>query len=108
MFIINALTQSVQWVGYGLGDGGWIPGGGLGRDVLVSATAYRAALGPMQPAIQGVPGAFTPRKKRTGCTSKADHLSPPSADVMNARSYTSTPPVRLHGVVLSQETDATL
>jgi hypothetical protein len=32
---------------------------------------------------------------------EGDHSHPSSAKVKNARSYTSTPPVRLHGVVLS-------
>jgi hypothetical protein len=32
---------------------------------------------------------------------EADHLHPSSAEVKNAWSYTSTPPVRLHEVVLS-------
>jgi hypothetical protein len=32
---------------------------------------------------------------------EADHSPPSSAGVKNAWSYTSTPPVRLHGVVLS-------
>jgi hypothetical protein len=31
---------------------------------------------------------------------EADHSPPSSAEVKNAWSYTSTPPVRLHGVVL--------
>jgi len=37
--------------------------------------------------------------KRTG--READHSRPSSAEVKNAWRYTSTPPVRLHGVVLS-------
>jgi hypothetical protein len=37
--------------------------------------------------------------KRPGC--ETDHSSPSSAEVKNEWSYTSTPPVRLHGVVLS-------
>jgi hypothetical protein len=32
---------------------------------------------------------------------EADHSPPFSAEVKNAWSYTSTPPIRLHGVVLS-------
>jgi hypothetical protein len=32
---------------------------------------------------------------------EADHSRPSSAEVKNAWSYTSTPPIRLHGVVLS-------
>jgi hypothetical protein len=33
---------------------------------------------------------------------KADHSLPSSVEVKNAWSYTSTPPIRLHGAVLSQ------
>jgi hypothetical protein len=32
---------------------------------------------------------------------EADHSPPPSAEVKNAWSYTNTPRIRLHGVVLS-------
>jgi hypothetical protein len=32
---------------------------------------------------------------------EADHSPPSSAEVKNAWNYTSTPPIRLHGVVLS-------
>jgi hypothetical protein len=35
---------------------------------------------------------------------KADHSPPSSAEVKNAWSYTSTPSIRLHGVVLSYST----
>jgi hypothetical protein len=35
--------------------------------------------------------------------SGADYSPPSSAEVKNAWSYTSTPPIRLHGVVLSYE-----
>jgi hypothetical protein len=37
--------------------------------------------------------------KQPGC--EADHSPPSSAEVKNAWSYTSTPPIRLHDVVLS-------
>jgi hypothetical protein len=39
------------------------------------------------------------RVKRPG--READHSPPSSAEVKNAWSYTFTPPLRLHGVVLS-------
>jgi hypothetical protein len=32
---------------------------------------------------------------------EADHSPPPSAEVKNEWSYTSTPPIRLHGLVLN-------
>jgi hypothetical protein len=46
----------------------------------------------------GTRGSF-PWGKAAGCD--ADHSPPSSAEVKNAWSYTSTPPIRLHGVVLS-------
>jgi hypothetical protein len=57
------------------------------------------ALGPTQPPIQLVPGALSLGIKRP--LREADHSPPSSAEVKNAWSYTSTTPVRLHGVVLS-------
>jgi hypothetical protein len=46
----------------------------------------------------GIRGSF-PGLKRPG--READHSPPSSAKVKNAWSYTSIPPIRLHGVVLS-------
>jgi hypothetical protein len=46
----------------------------------------------------GTGGSF-PGVKRPG--RRADHSPPSSAEVKNAWSYTSTHPIRLHGVVLS-------
>jgi len=43
-------------------------------------------------------GAFSLRIKRPG--REVDHSPPPSAEVKNAWSYTSTLPVHLHSVVL--------
>jgi hypothetical protein len=48
----------------------------------------------------GTRGSF-PGVKQPG--HEADHLSPSSAEVKNAWSYTSIPPIRLHQVVLSYE-----
>jgi hypothetical protein len=56
-------------------------------------------LGPTQPSIQWVQGAFSLGVKRPG--HEADHSPPSSAEVKNAWNYTSTPPIRLYGVVLS-------
>jgi hypothetical protein len=50
-----------------------------------------------QPPIQWLPGALSLGVKRR----EADHSSPSSAEAKYAWSYTSTPPVRLHGVTLS-------
>jgi hypothetical protein len=55
--------------------------------------------GPTQPPGQWVPGFFSLGVKRPG--RDANHSPPPSAEVKNSWSYTSTPPVRLHGVVLT-------
>jgi hypothetical protein len=38
---------------------------------------------------------------------KADHLPPTTAEVKNSGSYTSTPPLRIHGVVLSLKSTET-
>jgi hypothetical protein len=54
-------------------------------------------MGPTQSPIQWVPGALSLGVKRPG--READHSPPSSAEVKIAWSYTSTPPIRLHGVV---------
>jgi len=59
----------------------------------------RPAQGPTQPPIQWVSGASSLRIKRSG--READHRPPSNAEVKYPWSYTSTPPVLLHGVVLS-------
>jgi len=48
--------------------------------------------------VQWVPGVLSLEVKWPGC--EANHMPPSSAEVKNAWSYTSTPPV-CHGVVLS-------
>jgi hypothetical protein len=48
------------------------------------------------------PGAVSLEVKRPG--READHSHPSSAEVKNAGGYTSIPPIRLHGVVLSTGT----
>jgi hypothetical protein len=47
-----------------------------------------------------VPGALFLGVKQPG--REVDHLPPSSVEVKNACNYTSTPPIRLHGLVLSQ------
>jgi hypothetical protein len=69
---------------------------GLG---IFLATACRPALGPTQPPIQWVPGVLFPGIKWPG--READHSPSSSAEVKNVWSYTTTPPIRHHGVVLS-------
>jgi len=52
-----------------------------------------------QHPIKWTPGALSLTVKRPG--REAEHSPPPSAEVKKVRSYTSSPPIRLHGVVLS-------
>jgi hypothetical protein len=70
-----------------------------GLGIFLFTTAFRMALGPTQSPIQWVPVALSLGVKRQG--REDDHSSPSSVEVKNALSYTSTPLVRLHGVVLS-------
>jgi hypothetical protein len=74
--------------------------------IFLFTTASRTALGPTQPPIQWVPGALSLEVKRQGL--EADHSPPCSAEVKNEWGYTSTPPVRLHDVMLSSSTGTTL
>jgi hypothetical protein len=67
--------------------------------IFLFATASRPVLGPTQPPIKWVSGIFPRVVKRPG--HEGDHSPPSSADVENTWSYASTPPIRLHGVVLS-------
>jgi hypothetical protein len=57
------------------------------------------APGPTQPTIQWIPGALPLGVKLPG--RETDHSPPCSAEVKSAWSYTSSPPISLHGVVLS-------
>jgi hypothetical protein len=70
-----------------------------GLGILLIATASRPALRLTQPHIQGVPGIISLGVKRP--VREADHSPPYSAEVKNEWSYTSTPSIRLYGVVLS-------
>jgi hypothetical protein len=58
-------------------------------DTFLLATTSRPALWPTQPPIQWVPRTLSPEVKRPG--REAYHSPPSSAEVKNARSYTSTP-----------------
>jgi hypothetical protein len=70
------------------------------KNASVITTTSRPAVGPTQPPIQWVPGALSVEVQRAG--HEADHSPPPfSAEVKNAWSYTFTPPIRFHGVLLS-------
>jgi hypothetical protein len=56
------------------------------------------AQGPIQSPIQRVLEALSWGVKQLGY--EADHSCPSSAEVNSAWSYTSTPPIYLHGMVL--------
>jgi hypothetical protein len=84
-------------LGYGLDDRWFESQQGL--RIFLFTTASRPALGPTQPRIQWVPGARSLGVKRP--VNIDDHSLPSSAEVKIARSYTSTFPIRLHGLVLS-------
>jgi hypothetical protein len=71
---------------------------GMTSKIPAILISFLAALGPTQPPIQWVPGALSLGVKRPG--READHSLPSSAEVKNVWSYTSTPPIRLHGVML--------
>jgi hypothetical protein len=70
-----------------------------GLGIFLFTTASRTAPRPTQPPIQWVPGVLSLRVKRPG--REAYHSPPSSGEVKNAWSYTSTPPIRLHSVVLT-------
>jgi hypothetical protein len=67
--------------------------------MLLFIPASSSVLGPTKPPIQWVSGALTLGIKRSG--READHSPPSSAEVKNAWSYTSTPQILIHGVLLS-------
>jgi hypothetical protein len=70
-----------------------------GLRIFFFATASRPALGPIQPPIRWVPGVLSSGVKRP--RREAYPSSPINAKVKNIRKNTSTPQIRLHGVVLS-------
>jgi hypothetical protein len=76
-----------------------LPGWGGGLGIFLFDTVSRPALRPTQPPIQWVTGALFLEVKRSG--READQSPQSSAEVKIAWSYTSTPPTRLHGVILS-------
>jgi hypothetical protein len=65
----------------------------------LGVSIFRRALGTTQPPIQWVPGALSLGVKRPG--RGGDHSHPSSAEVKNTWSYTSPPPIRIHGTVLT-------
>jgi hypothetical protein len=67
--------------------------------IFLFTTASRTEMGPTQPPNQWVPGAISLGVKWPG--HEADHSPPSSAEVKECVDYTSNPPIRLDGVVLS-------
>jgi hypothetical protein len=93
------IAQSVKrWVsGWKIGVLGFDSRGGVG--IFLFTTASVQAQRPTQPPIQWVPGSLSLRVKRP--KRKADHSPNLMPSLKNEWSYTFTPPIRLHGVVLS-------
>jgi hypothetical protein len=104
LMLINYMKGPVvvQWYSVGLKTGcsGFDSRQWLG--IFLFTTASRTALWPTELPIQWVPGALSLGIKRP--KHEADHSSPSSAEVRNAGSYTSTPAIYLHGLVLSENT----
>jgi len=74
-------------------------------EIFLFTTASRLALGPTQPLIQWVPGTLSLGVKQPG---REAAYSPLSSEVKNAWNHTSTPLIRLHGVVLRKSAGALL
>jgi hypothetical protein len=92
-FRLQSRNSSVSIVtGLWAGRSGFDSRHGLG----IFSLRYRAKaiLGLTQPPIEWIPGIKRPGRQ-------TDHSLPSRADVKNAWRYTSTPPIRLHCVVLS-------
>jgi hypothetical protein len=85
--------------GYGLGDIGDRSSSPFRVKNVQFSTSSRQAMGPTQPLMQWVPGALSPGVKRVGRV--ADQSPPNNGEVKKTWIYTSTPPIRLHGLVLS-------
>jgi hypothetical protein len=69
-----------------------------GLGIFFFTSASRTALRPIQPPNQQVSGALSLGVKRPW--REAGHSPLPSAEVKNEWSYTYTPPIRLHDMVL--------
>jgi hypothetical protein len=87
-----------QWYSAGL-RAGWGFDSRQGLGIFLFITLSTQALGPTQPTIEWLPVAVFLGVKRLG--RESDHLSPSIAKVENVWSYTSPPPIRLHGAVLN-------
>jgi hypothetical protein len=56
---------------------------------MISGSAFRPALGPIQNSIQCIVGALSPEVKRPG--REAGYSPPSSSEIKNAWRYTSAP-----------------
>jgi hypothetical protein len=76
-----------------------------GRIILDTATLFSTACrpvpGPIQPPIQWVSGALSPRVKRQQ-KREADHSPPSSSEVKKNVDLYIHSPIRLHGAVLNK------
>jgi hypothetical protein len=90
IIIISRGAGIAQWYSTGL-QTGWSGGSspGKGWEFFSSPPHSRPALGPEQPPIQWVQGAFSLGIQRSGC--EADRLPATSDEVKNEWSYTSAP-----------------
>jgi hypothetical protein len=93
----NELSQHLSAVGiatvYGLDDGE------VRLRVPVGSRIFSSPQRPTQPPMQWVPGALPPVVKRP--ERQADNSPPTSAEVKETWINTSSPPTRLHGVMLN-------
>jgi hypothetical protein len=94
LFLSTISVLNINWMFRVLGFDSW-----WGLGIFLFTTTSRTALGTTQPPIQWVPRALSVGVKRPG--READHSPPSSAEVKNAWSYTCTPQIHLHGMVLS-------
>jgi len=74
--------------------------------IFLFTTASRPALKPTEPCMQWVLEALYLKVKWPD--HEADQSPPSIAEAKSVLSYTSTPPIRLHGVVFSYSTGTTL
>jgi hypothetical protein len=106
LYKVAGRVMIVQWYSAGLRSGwsgvrgpAWAGNFSLHNRVQTGSRAHPASY-PMV-TRDSFPGVQRPGRE-------ADHSPPCSSEVKNAWSYTSTPPVRLHGVVLSWSAGTTL
>jgi hypothetical protein len=100
MYIILSIKRTnFLNLGYRLDDQGFKSQQGLG--IFLFTAASREALGSTQPPTEWVPGSGSLSLGVKRPEREADNSHPSSYEVTNVWSYTCTPPICLHGVVLS-------